>query len=75
MAAKLQFTEKDVLIVDVHYHYLAPHILKPMGEFAIASLDETPDAMTKSVGSRKSCNELSFRSLPCLTLLSRGQVR
>ncbi|KAF8847670.1 hypothetical protein BDZ45DRAFT_718951 [Acephala macrosclerotiorum] len=47
MAAKLQFTQKDVPIIDVHYHYFAPHILGPMGEFVIASPDETPDAMAK----------------------------
>lgn len=49
MSSKLEFTQKDVPIVDVHYHYFAPHILKPMGEFVIASPDETPDAMAKLV--------------------------
>jgi hypothetical protein len=49
MAAKLHFPQKDVPIIDVHYHYFAPQILGPMGEFVIAGPDETPDAMAKLV--------------------------
>ena len=54
MPGNLYFTKKEVPIVDVHYHYFAPHILKPMGEFVIASPDETPDAMDKLVSSNSS---------------------
>ncbi len=49
MVAKLHFTQEEVPIIDVHYHYFAPHILGPMGEFVIAGPDETPDAMAKLV--------------------------
>ncbi len=49
MSSKLEFAQKDVPVVDVHYHYFAPHVLKPMGEFVIASPDETPSAMEKLV--------------------------
>ncbi|KAN0108021.1 hypothetical protein V8E51_007763 [Hyaloscypha variabilis] len=47
MVAQLHFVQKDVPIIDVHYHYFAPHILGPMGEFVIADPDETPQAMAK----------------------------
>lgn len=49
MAAKLHFTQKDVPIVDFHFHYFAPHILGPMGEFVVAGPDETTGAMAKLV--------------------------
>lgn len=49
MAPNLKFLGDEVPIVDVHYHYFAPHVLKPMGELVIASPEETPDAMAKLV--------------------------
>lgn len=45
------FSDGDVPVIDVHFHYFAPHILGPMKEFVIASPDETEDAMAKLVGS------------------------
>ena len=41
--------QEDVPIIDVHFHYFAPHILGPLKEFVIASPEETEDAMAKLV--------------------------
>lgn len=46
------FSDVDVPVIDVHFHYFAPHILGTMKEFVIASPDETEDAMAKLVGSK-----------------------
>ena len=63
MVAQLHFVQKDVPIIDVHYHYFAPHILGPMGEFVIADPDETPQAMAKLVS--LAVFERKVASYPC----------
>jgi hypothetical protein len=63
MVAQLHFVQKDVPIIDVHYHYFAPHILGPMGEFVIADPDETPQAMAKLVS--LAVFERKMASYPC----------
>ncbi|KAF5243851.1 hypothetical protein FANTH_7980 [Fusarium anthophilum] len=45
-AAHFAFNQDKAPVVDVHFHYFAPHILRSMGEFVIAAPDETEGAMT-----------------------------
>lgn len=47
--SQLRFSSGRVPIIDVHFHYFAPEVLKPMGEFVIAEPHETDIAMKKLV--------------------------